>query len=111
MSRTITPRELKEMLAKDQKVTIVDVRRKADYAADRQMIPNAAWKDPEQIDRWSADLPQNLPVVVYCVRGGSVSNSVLDLLLKKNIDARYIEGGFTAWKDSGASTIDNAGSP
>jgi rhodanese-related sulfurtransferase len=36
--------------------------------------------------------------VIYCARGGSVSNNVLDRLLNKKIQARYIEGGIAAWK-------------
>lgn len=37
-------------------------------------------------------------VVIYCARGGSVSNSVLDELLNKGIRARFIEGGIEAFK-------------
>jgi rhodanese-related sulfurtransferase len=37
-------------------------------------------------------------VVLYCARGVSVSNSVLNTLLSGNIKARYIEGGIDGWK-------------
>jgi rhodanese-related sulfurtransferase len=33
-----------------------------------------------------------------------MSNKVLDQLLKKNIQARYIEGGIAAWKAAGGKT-------
>jgi rhodanese-related sulfurtransferase len=39
------------------------------------------------------------------VRGGSVSNSVVDQLQAKGVKARFIEGGFEAWKSSGGETI------
>jgi rhodanese-related sulfurtransferase len=39
------------------------------------------------------------------VRGGSVSNSVVDQLQAKGVKARFIEGGFEAWKASGGETI------
>jgi hypothetical protein len=39
------------------------------------------------------------------VRGGSVSNMVLDKLLSKNIQAQYIEGGI-AGKEAGGKIIE-----
>ncbi len=36
--------------------------------------------------------------MVYCIRGGSVSNSVVDKLLAAGVSARYIEGGWEVWK-------------
>ena len=41
-------------------------------------------------------------VIFYCVRGGSVSKSVSEKLMEKNINARYIEGGIAAWIVSGS---------
>jgi len=35
------------------------------------------------------------------VRGGGVSNSVLDRLIADGINARYIEGGVEAYKEAG----------
>jgi len=35
------------------------------------------------------------------VRGGSVSNSVLDALRAQGLQARYIEGGLEGWKAAG----------
>jgi rhodanese-related sulfurtransferase len=100
-SRTIDPGELKSILDRGEDVVLIDVRRKGDYSADPQMIPNAVWKDPNMVTQWSNELPKDRRVVVYCVRGGSVSNSVLDHLLARGIKARYIEGGMTAWKNQG----------
>ncbi len=101
MSRTITPQELEKML---ESVTVLDVRRKADYDADPGMIPGAAWRDPEKVDDWSNGIPAGEEVVIYCVRGGSVSNTVLDRLLAKDVRARYVEGGILAWKANGGGT-------
>lgn len=98
MERTIKPEDLKPQLGG---VTLIDVRRKADFEADPARLPGAVWHDPEQIENWSAQLPKDKGVVLYCVRGGGVSNSVLDNLRGKGIDARYIEGGIVAWKEAG----------
>lgn len=96
MNRTITPEELKSKMGE---VTLLDVRRKTDY--DGRSIRNASWHDPEQVDQWAKELPTDKEVVLYCARGGSVSNKVLDSLLEKNIKARYVEGGLEAWKRVG----------
>jgi len=103
--RTIDPKELILAIGKGEDVVLIDVRRKDDYNADPQMIPNAAWKDPNLVTQWSDELPKNKKVIVYCVRGGSVSNAVLDHLLSKDVKACYIQGGMTAWKDQGGPLV------
>ena len=100
MSRTITPNDLKPLVEKNA-VTVLDVRRQNDYDADKMKLPGAEWKNPEQIADWSAKLPKEREIVIYCARGGSVSNSVLDALLGKGFKARFIEGGIEAWKGAG----------
>jgi rhodanese-related sulfurtransferase len=103
MHTTILSEDLK-MLLDSKSVTLVDVRRKADYEAEPRLIPGAAWRDPEKVETWSGELPKDRPVVVYCVKGGSVSRSIADALTRKQINASYIEGGLKAWKDSGGAT-------
>lgn len=104
MSRTITPNDLKPLVEK-QAVTVLDVRRANDYDADKVKLPGAQWKNPEQLADWSAKLPKEKEVVIYCARGGSVSNSVLDALLAKGFKARFIEGGIEGWKGAGGSVV------
>lgn len=101
MSNTITPKELREAIANKKEVTILDVRRKTDFDADTQMIPGAGYRDPEQVEQWSKELHEGQDVVVYCVRGGSVSKSVSEKLQAKKIRVSFIEGGMAAWKESG----------
>lgn len=96
MKRTITPGELKE---RSSEVTVIDVRRKADY--DGKTILNAEWHDPDKVGEWAKSLPTDKEIVLYCARGGSVSNKVLDSLQAASIKARYIEGGIEGWKRSG----------
>jgi rhodanese-related sulfurtransferase len=103
MSPALSPNDLKKLLG-SKSVTLLDVRRKADFDADPHLIPGAAWRNPEEVESWSRELPQGNPVVVYCVKGGSVSQSITDNLNKKQVPARYVEGGLKAWKESGAPT-------
>jgi len=105
MSRTILPTDLQQLLANRKNILMLDVRRRNDYEADGQKIPGAAWLDPEKLAQWSTALPLDREIVIYCVRGGSVSNSVVDQLQAKGIKARFIEGGIEAWKNAGGQTV------
>ena len=102
MSRTINPQEFKSLVG-SKDVTVLDVRRKEDYATDNSVIPGSTWFDPANIDNWCSTLPKDKEVVLYCVRGGGVSNAVVDTLQAKGHKARFIEGGITAWKDAGGT--------
>jgi len=82
-------------------VLVLDVRRESDYSASTNVIPGSFWKNPEKIDEWITALPKTQDVVIYCARGGSVSNSVVDRLQAEGIKARYIEGGIEGYKTSG----------
>ena len=95
-ARTLAPTEVKP-----ETQFLLDVRREADYAASNEMLPGALWKNPEQLDTWIDTIPRNQDVVIYCVRGGTVSNKVLDALRATGVKARYIEGGLEAWKAAG----------
>jgi rhodanese-related sulfurtransferase len=101
--RTIDPKELMSAIESDESVVLIDTRRKDDYHADPQMIPAAVWKDPNAVGEWREELPRDKNVVIYCVRGGSVSNAVLDQLLERDIKACYMQGGITAWKEQGGA--------
>ncbi len=104
MNRTINPQELKSLL-ENKDVKVIDVRRKDDYAADSSAIPGATWFDPANIDGWCDTMPKDKELVLYCVRGGAVSNSVVDTLQAKGVNARFIEGGISAWKEAGGSVV------
>jgi rhodanese-related sulfurtransferase len=96
LARTIKPTKV------DPDTTLIfDVRREADYAASNEVIPGALWKNPDKIDAWIGALPRTVEVVVYCVRGGEVSNQVVDRLHAAGVKARYIEGGLEAYKAAG----------
>lgn len=101
MERTIKPEDLKPRI---QSTLILDVRRKSDYDSSSEIVPGSTWKDPEKIADWLDAVPGNRDVVIYCVRGGSVSNSVLDRLRAAGVQARYIEGGIEGWKTGGGTT-------
>ena len=98
MERTIKPEAFNAIA---DRTMVLDVRRKADLDTATDAIPGATWKDPEQIDQWLGALPKDRDVVIYCVRGGGVSNSVVDRLQAAGIRARFIEGGIEGYKAAG----------
>jgi rhodanese-related sulfurtransferase len=96
----VTPEELGKMLKEKNPPRVLDVRRVSDRASDPSGIPGAEWKDPEKVKEWGKELGSG-EVVVYCVRGGSVSRTVQEKLRENNVNVRFIEGGLEAWKRSG----------
>jgi rhodanese-related sulfurtransferase len=98
MSTSIGSAELKAKLFKD-KVCLLDVRRKADYEKSPAMIEGAVWRDPEKVEEWSKVLPKDQDVVIYCVKGGSVSQSVVAALQKSHPEVKFLEGGILGWPD------------
>lgn len=101
MADTLTPQELKTLMDTSS-VTVLDVRRRSDRESGPSGIPGAVWKDPEQVGIWSSDVPKDKPVVIYCVRGGTVSTSVHAALKAKDFEVRFVEGGLAAWDAAGS---------
>lgn len=101
MIRSINTEELSSFLKNKSTMTLLDVRRKTDYEASPQKITGAKWHDPETMDTWIEALPVDTFTVIYCVKGGSVSQSVADRLQKNGLEAVFLEGGLKAWTENG----------
>ena len=100
MHDTVTPEELETIMKEKDPPRLIDVRRASDRASDPSAIPGAEWRDPEKVVEWGREFG-NKDVVVYCVRGGSVSKSVQEKLREQHVNVRFVAGGFEAWKKSG----------
>lgn len=96
MERNIKP---EDFAALAQDALVLDVRRKEVYDASNEIIAGAIWKDPAQVEQWSAEMPREQSIIVYCVHGHQISNGVLDRLHESGFaNARLIEGGIEALK-------------
>lgn len=102
MERSITPDTLK---TKIDTMLILDVRRVCDLDTSTEQLAGAHWKDPEHVFVWADNLPKDQAIVLYCVRGGSVSNTVVDALQAKGLMACFIEGGIEGWKAAGGVVV------
>ena len=93
MKKSITAAELATLLASGKDITLLDVRRKEDFDKAPETIGGAQWKNPAEVEQWIQSLPDQQEVIVYCVSGGSVSQSVQQQLAVSGHSAQFIEGG------------------
>jgi uncharacterized protein len=105
MTHSIDIAELNNRLKGGASITLLDVRRKTDAEANPQCIGGAVYHDPEKIEGWVKGLPTGKPAVVYCVKGGSVSQSVTERLRTEGIEAVFLEGGLKAWTEGGQPVV------
>lgn len=105
MTRSISPIELKSLMARNVPITLLDLRRKPDYDADPHIVPGARWLEHEKIDEWVGQLPRDREIVLYCAHGKTISNAALDRLLALGFAARFIEGGMDGWKEADGQTV------
>jgi len=99
MAKSISVQRLQQLLNEKEKPCLLDVRRQSDYKAAPQKIETARWKDPEKLDEWVDSIPKDQDVVVYCVKGGSVSQSVADNLHNRRYQVSFLDGGIKAWNE------------
>ena len=83
---------------------LLDVRRNDAFGKDDRMIVGAVRRSPEDVERWSGEIPGGRPVVAYCVHGHEVSQGVAASLRQAGLNAAYLDGGIAAWKDAGLAT-------
>src|SRR5262249_31225290 len=99
-SPSISPRDLYERLGTAQAPIVVDVRKSAAFAASDRCIVSAVHRAPEDVARWSRELPAGRPVVVHCVHGHEVSQNAAAALAAAGHDASYLAGGIAEWSEA-----------
>ena len=115
MDTCITPSDLRQRLdrgAPAQQPLIIDVRRAPAFSAAGDCITGALRRDPQRVEDWMAELPRGASVVVYCVHGHEVSQTVAKALRSRGLDAAYLDHGLEGWREAGgALAIKPAGGP
>lgn len=94
----ITQSAFRDLFENGTRIHLLDVRRKPAYDADSTVIPGAQWHDPDAIQDWYQTLPQDEPIIVYCVYGHEVSQGAAKHLRSAGYDARFLEGGIDSWR-------------
>jgi rhodanese-related sulfurtransferase len=103
--RIISHADMKKTLDRPEGVTILDVRRNSDYDKDTHTMPAAKRFDPDRIAEWSATLPKDKEVLLFCAHGRSISDASVNYLTKNGFKARLVSGGFDSWKESGGAIV------
>ena len=97
LAYTIGPIDLKNLM-EEGAVTIIDVRRKADY--DISHIPNALSMPKDDISNNLDKLDKNIPTVVYCYNEQCHIGAKSCLILADyGYPCVLLEGGFKTWKE------------
>ncbi len=84
---------------------VLDVRRAGVFEQARAMIPGARWCDPGAVSAWSAELPADRDLVVYCVYGHEVGRATAMRLRAAGLNARYLRGGIDGWQAAGRPLV------
>lgn len=86
--------------------TVLDVRLIEDFNADPVLVPDALYRDPDDIEQWVGQMsPEDGPVIVYCVRGKWVSQKAANYLKDEGFEVYSLEGGIEGWKSAGQHTL------
>ncbi len=83
---------------------VIDVRPPDAFERDDALIAGAIRRHPEEVELWRDKLPTGRSVVAYGVRGQQVSQGVAGALAAAGVEARYLEGGISAWRELGLPT-------
>ena len=85
---------------------VLDVRRAGVFDQARTLIPGARWCDPAHVAAWSAELPADRELIVYCVYGHELSRATAMRLRAAGLNARYLRGGIDSWQAAGRTLVD-----
>jgi superoxide dismutase, Fe-Mn family len=80
---------------------LLDVRRAGVFAQAQHMLPGAQWRDPALVAQWAPELPQDRPVLVYCIYGHEVGRATALRLHAAGVQARFLQGGIDEWSTAG----------
>jgi rhodanese-related sulfurtransferase len=83
---------------------IIDVRTEEDEAADPRLLPGALRRDWRRAGEWARELASRRAVVV-CQRGLKLSQGAAAWARHEGVDAETLDGGFEAWKATGAPLL------
>ncbi|MBI4214758.1 hypothetical protein HY546_02075 [archaeon] len=99
---TVSPQQLKQMLASSVSFTLVDVREEDEWATAR--LPGAKHIPLGQLPQRYIEIPQDKPIVAYC-HHGIRANHAAAFLLQHNYTAQNLEGGIDRYSIEADSSI------
>lgn len=82
--------------------TVIDVREPYEYVGGH--VPGALLMPMSQLASRIHELDRSRPVYVICTSGNR-SSAMADFLARTGIDARSVDGGTSAWTQSGRPLV------
>jgi rhodanese-related sulfurtransferase len=100
---TITPEDLRALMASDQEVLVIDVRQPLDLLGDSVIIPGAQWFAPEEVRANPSLLPKDQDLVVYCTcPSDKTGRMILHRALAAGfLQIKFLKGGLDGWRANG----------
>lgn len=99
---SISVSTLSSCLMEAKQPVLIDVRREGARQASGMTIAKSIWRDPAQWLHWKDEVAAlSGQVVFFCVHGHEVSQGLTAALRVMGKDARYLEGGFSEWQETG----------
>lgn len=102
-SRSLTPENLRSLMAQNQELFIFDVRQPLDLLAYPEIIPGARRIPPDEVLEKPSMIPKDKETVVYCTcPGDKTSRAVMLRAQSQQLGhVKFLKGGLAAWKGKG----------
>lgn len=100
----VSVEELSTMMASDDAPLLLDICLDEDIAKRTDKIAGAQLRAPQDIAQWIKDLPEDQPIIGYCVYGYQVSGDAVAEMQRRGLNARKLSGGIAAWHAMGGTT-------
>ncbi len=96
--------EVKAMIDAGKPVQVIDARPRHFVSRQQDIMQDATWRDPDRVQEWVGELSKSDPVVVFCAYGFHVGCKTAIKLRDLGFDAKFMQGGHSAWKAIGGPT-------
>ncbi len=103
----ISVEELKSKIEGKEKVSIIDLRHRFDFAAAPMTLPGAVRLAPEELDQRHQEIPRDRDIILYCTCPNEHTSARVALLLRRYgiTRVRPLAGGFEAWTNQGLPLV------
>ncbi|WP_438961559.1 rhodanese-like domain-containing protein [Nonlabens sp.] len=105
--KTVPYISVEELKKNYDQFTILDTRKKAEYEVSH--LPSAIWVGEKLNKKDLKNIPDNLPIVVYCTVGVRSENFGEELLNAGFSRVFNLHGSIFSWKDAGNDVVDSDG--
>ncbi len=99
----MTVEQLRDRLAAQDAIAVIDLRHPLDFETDPYTIPTALYIPAEELAERHAEIPRDRDIVLYCTCPDEVTSAKEALRLRRRGVKRVhpLRGGFAAWRAAG----------